>query len=93
MNKVEKQKIKDKYDKEKTPYDNQLKCSIKEISSLKQILSFWDSIRDSKDYRVFSIKEVEKSIKILSDRLEFQKKNKAEIENKIYHYKKENGTK
>ena len=92
MNKFEKQRINDKYEQERTPFDFQLKCCVKEISFLESELNIWNKIKDYKDFGIYDVNDVEKNIRTISDRLEEQKNCKLEIENKIYHYKKENDT-
>ena len=87
MNKAEKQKINDEYEKKKTPYDNELKNKIKSISGLKQLLSFWAGIKKQEDYSVYNREEVDKYIKVLEDKIESEKNHKLEIENKIHFWR------
>ena len=86
MNKLEKQNIQSKYENKKTPYDNELKCCIHEISYISTELNKWKCVKKNNSYSIYSIEEIDDYIKTLSDRIEMQKNNKVEIENKIYHY-------
>lgn len=78
MKKEEREKLEEKYIKSKTPYDNDIQCSIKEISDLKQCLMDWKNLEGfHKDY-----------VKTIEDRLIFIQSKLDYLKNKADEYKK-----